>query len=84
MRCATRTKLVQLQVVQHQPHLNASDGERTFVFIYREYVKEFAPASLKGLSKLGMQAKVRREAGCCQAGCNQARSLGYPYHLEPG
>ena len=39
----------------------ASDGERTFVFICCEYVKEFAPTTLKGLSKLDMQAKVKEK-----------------------
>ena len=51
----------------------ASDGERTFVFICREYVKEFEPTTLKGLSKLDMQEKINKdqgEAGCCQAGCS--------------
>jgi hypothetical protein len=37
---------------------DASDGERSFVFICREYVKEFEPTTLKGLSKLDMQAKI--------------------------
>ena len=37
---------------------DASDGERTFVFICREYVKVFEPTTLKGLSKLDMQAKI--------------------------
>jgi hypothetical protein len=39
----------------------ASDGERTFVFICCEYVKEFAPTTLKGLSKLDMQAKIKEK-----------------------
>jgi len=39
----------------------ASDGERTFVFISREYVKEFAPTTLKGLSKLDMQEKIKEK-----------------------
>ena len=40
---------------------DASDGERTFVFICREYVKEFEPTTLKGLSKLDMQAKIKEK-----------------------
>jgi hypothetical protein len=39
----------------------ASDGERTFVFICREYVKEFAPTTQKGLSKLDMQEKIKEK-----------------------
>ena len=47
---------------EHKPvPAEASDGERTFVFICREYVKEFAPTTLKGLSKLDMQAKVKEK-----------------------
>ena len=38
---------------------DASDGERTFVFLCREYVKQFEPTTLKGLSKLDMQAKIK-------------------------
>jgi hypothetical protein len=40
---------------------DASDGERTFVFICREYVKVFEPTTLKGLSKLDMQAKIKEK-----------------------
>ena len=40
---------------------DASDGERTFVFLCREYVKVFEPTTLKGLSKLDMQAKIKEK-----------------------
>ena len=40
---------------------DASDGERTFVFTCRAYVKEFEPTTLKGLSKLDMQAKIKEK-----------------------
>ena len=40
---------------------DASDGERTFVFLCREYVKQFEPTTLKGLSKLDMQAKIKEK-----------------------
>ena len=62
---------------------DASDGERTFVFICREYVKEFEPTTLKGLSKLDMQAKITEKKEAAKQVAAQTHALCHSHHLEP-